>query len=1085
MRASGGTLTVLFTDLVESTAVANRLGDETAQALRRAHDRILRQQFESHGGTVVKGTGDGFLVTFSTARQGVACARAVQRAIAEQQAEGRYLDLGVRIGVHTGEPSAEDGDVFGIDVTLAARLMAEAQGGEIIVSEVTHLLVRQHAFEMQPAGELTLKGFPEAVPAYRVLWTEESVLHRRLSRFVGRHDEQIRLGACLDALLEGRQGSLALIAGEPGVGKTRLATELSVIAQDRGARVLTGRAYESEGLPPYFPFADALGQFLRARPPGELARIIAGDGAYVVRMLPELRSAVSTTEPAALSPEAERYLLFEAACNLLARLAEEAPLVLLLDDLHWADHASVHLLQHLARRIANAAVLVIATYREVELGDGHPLSDLVAEIARRGPGECFALQPLSRDDTAELVEDVLGERPAAGIADALYAKAEGNPFFTEELVRNIREHAPAEVELPARPAGTTVPEGVRQVVLQRVGLLSEAANSLLVRCAVLGHELTLGRIGAVVQLEEDALLELIEQTLDARALREAGDGLAFAHPLIRETLYQGLPGPRRRLLHGQVGDALEQLYGAAVELHLPELAHHFLEAATDPASAAKALDYARRAATQAMDVFAYEDAVVFYRHALDTLERLGTSDRAARCDLLLALGDAQRRAGDGAGAEEAFRQAAAIAEVGGLADQLARSAIGYHIVRGVTGTVDEFFIHLVGEACRVLPEVDSPLRARLLAVRSSALYHVEPHEGLAALSEEALAMARRLEDPPTLVWVLGVTHSYRHPPGDVIGRLDSASELLRLAELHGPREMTLLARRFKIVELLQLGEIRALDIELEVLERDANELRLPFYLWLVAVCRAMRALLNGELREAERLAQHAYTIGQEVQRNSGLAYQFLAIQLFALRREQGRLNELLPVVQSFVEQYPALRWRVGVAYVYCDLGRLEEGRYEFEHLAADNFAELPLDFNWLISATILAEVCAKLKDAKRATLLYDLLLPYADRAAVIGDQAACNGSVSRYLGLLAATMRNWDGAEGHFVAAIEMNQRMGARSFVAHTQQEFAKVLLARSGPGDPERARSCLTDACAVATELGMSRLLEEIDELRKLEGA
>jgi len=283
--------------------------------------------------------------------------------------------------------------------------------------------------------------------------------------------------------------------------------------------------------------------------------------------------------------------------------------------------------------------------------------------------------------------------------------------------------------------------------------------------------------------------------------------------------------------------------------------------------------------------------------------------------------------------------------------------------------------------------------------------------------------------------------------------------------------------------LLQLGDIRALDAELEVLERDANEMRLPLYLWLVAVCHAMRALLAGELATAEQLAQDAYSIGQEVQRNSGLAYQFLAIQLFALRREQGRLGDLLPVVQSFVDQYPALRWRVGVAYVYCDLGRHDEAQEEFEHLAADDFADLPLDFNWLISATILAEVCAQLKDARRASLLYDLLLPYADQTAVIGDQAACNGAVSRYLGLLATTMCDWDVAARHFEAAIEMNERMGARPFVAHSQQDFAAMLLARGEPADRERAHAYLDEAEATAKRLGMHRLIEEVAQLRQVQ--
>jgi tetratricopeptide (TPR) repeat protein len=218
--------------------------------------------------------------------------------------------------------------------------------------------------------------------------------------------------------------------------------------------------------------------------------------------------------------------------------------------------------------------------------------------------------------------------------------------------------------------------------------------------------------------------------------------------------------------------------------------------------------------------------------------------------------------------------------------------------------------------------------------------------------------------------------------------------------------------------------------------------------------------------------------------DSGLAFQFLAIQLFALRREQGKLAELQPVVQSFIDQYPALRWRVGLAYVLCDVGRLDEARAEFERMASDGFAELPLDFNWLISATILAEVCARLKDAQRAPALYQLLLPHADRMAVIGDTVACNGSVARYLALLARTMGDWDVAERHFRAALDMNERMGARPFVAHTAQEFAEMLLERSGPGDRARAKELLDRALDEARTLGLVRVEERAQALRQQMG-
>lgn len=246
-QAASGTVTILFTDLVGSTALGDRLGDDAAQALRRAHDRILRRQFETFGGRVVKGTGDGFMVAFASARQGIKCAVAVQRAIAAQHAEGRYLELQVRAGLHTGEPVAEGGDLLGSDVDLAARIVAEAEGGQVMVSELTRLLARQSPdLRFVTLGERSLKGFAEPVPIFEVRWQEESVARPRLTRFVGRRVEVAQLRQRLEDATSGK-GSLVLVAGEPGVGKTRLVSELAIEAADRGLLALSGRAYETEG----------------------------------------------------------------------------------------------------------------------------------------------------------------------------------------------------------------------------------------------------------------------------------------------------------------------------------------------------------------------------------------------------------------------------------------------------------------------------------------------------------------------------------------------------------------------------------------------------------------------------------------------------------------------------------------------------------------------------------------------------------------------------------------------------------------------------------------------------------------------
>ncbi|MGZ3317420.1 MAG: AAA family ATPase, partial [Isosphaeraceae bacterium] len=464
-----GTVTIMFTDLVSSTALADRLGDDRGQALRRAHDRILRQQFERFGGKVVKGTGDGFMVVFPSAHQGVQCAVEVQRAIATQQAEGRYLELQVRIGLHTGEPVEEKGDLFGSDVNLAARIEAEAGGGQVIVSELTRLLVRQSTgLRFETVGERTLKGFAESVPLYEVRWATQRPAGSTLTSFVGRQEEVTQLRRCLEAAIRG-QGSLVLVAGEPGVGKTRLVSELAIDTADRGLQVLTGRAYETEGMPPYLPFIEALNQRIRGRTREELREDLGETAPHVAKLVPALRQYLpDVREPPALDPQAERYRLFEGVTDFLINAAARTPLLLFLDDLHWADDATVLLLQHLARRLAEASLLVVGTYRYTEVDDRHPLAPVLAELARQRLASSIRLRPFEREEAAALVGAMLGKTPAARVVDALFAAAAGNPFFTEELVRNIQERGHNLADPQVAVDDWAIPEGVRQVISKRL-----------------------------------------------------------------------------------------------------------------------------------------------------------------------------------------------------------------------------------------------------------------------------------------------------------------------------------------------------------------------------------------------------------------------------------------------------------------------------------------------------------------------------------------------------------------------------------------------------------------------------------------
>jgi len=703
------------------------------------------------------------------------------------------------------------------------------------------------------------------------------------------------------------------------------------------------------------------------------------------------------------------------------------------------------------------------------------------ETARQGLSYTMALRPFDRAEAAMLMEAVLGSTAADHVVDALFSATEGNPFFTEELVRHLREQGHDLANPKAGVGEWPIPESVRQVIVRRLARLREEANRVLTYSSVLGRDLSLPKVAAVTGRDEDTLLDLLDEAVAAHVLREGVEGYAFSHPLIQETLYQGLTAPRRRQLHGRISEALEALWGADLDLQqLAELAHHFFAGAAE-GDVAKATYYATRAAESALSQLAYEEAVRLYQMALDALDLAETRGNQVgrRCELLLALGEAHDKAGDRAKARETFQQAAALARELGHAEGLARAALGFAYHWFTFASIGETEISLQQEALSALGDRDSALRARLMSRLAAALCVTASRERAVSLSQDAEAVARRVGDKAALAFALLSKH-YVWGPASAEDRLAVATEILRLAEEVGDREMAAWSHVLRHSHLLELGDITGADREMDALARHAEELEQPFYLWRAAISLASRALLEGRLEEAERLAREVLDRGQRAQAQ-GTALVFAA-QMFAVRREQGRLDELEPIFRAFVQQYPRLHAsRCTLADLYRELGREADARREFERLAANDFADLPQDEVWLTAVTLLSEVCSFLGDARRAGALYRILLPYKERNVVVSVGVACHGSASRYLGLLAATMQRWRDAERHFEDALGMNTHMGARPWVAHTEHDYACMLLERHQPGDRKKAYSLLNRAGDTARDLGMTRLTEQVTSLLK----
>ncbi|HEX3239055.1 MAG TPA: amidohydrolase family protein [Solirubrobacterales bacterium] len=412
-----------------------------------------------------------------------------------------------------------------------------------------------------------------------------------------------------------------------------------------------------------------------------------------------------------------------------------------------------------------------------------------------------------------------------------------------------------------------------------------------------------------------------------------------------------------------------------------------------------------------------------------------------------------------------YWQPAATARAVGDGSLLGRAALGFAGQWSILGRVDASRLALLEEARERLSGEDSALRARLLARLALELYYSGDPERRLALSEQAVALARRLGDARTLAVCLDARHYALWRPENVHERLDVAAELRGVAQETGDPELELEGAGWTVVDLLELGDVQGADVQIAAASKLAEALQRPIWLWWTSLLRCTRAQLAGRFEEAERLAEETLEIGRRGQAENAVnAY---AQAMFNIRREQGRLAEVEPAVRRFIELYPMLvAWRAGLALLLVELDRHDEARAEFARVRAE---ELPRDANWLIAVTLLAEVCGALGDGSRAESLYALLEPYAGRNVVVGRAATCNGAASRLLGVLAAAMRAWELAEGHFISALAMHERMGARPWVARTQVAYAEMLLARRRRGDKARAGELLKDAVTIAETLGM----------------
>ncbi|MET1002041.1 MAG: AAA family ATPase [Acidimicrobiia bacterium] len=1078
---------VLFCDVVGSTAERVRLGDARADERRTRFDALLCDVVDETGGRVVKGLGDGAMAAFDAPSAAISAAVALQQRVRRQSQDeaGAWRDL--KIGISMGEvTTAADGDLFGTAVVEAARLCAAAAGGQVLVGAMAAQLARRGGARLEAVAPVSAKGFPEPIEAFEIAWEQPdgvaavalplpaALSTKPLFPFVARPAEWQQLAKAWDAVRDGGR-NIVLVRGEPGAGKTRLVTEFARQIVAEGGIVLFGACREDGG-PPFGAIVDALEHLLAH------ARELDLDEATTQRVLAStlLEEPDGGPSPADDVGHDPRATFFVAIGDLLVEAGRSAPVLLVLDDLQWARRPTLQLVGHLLRSPSRVRLCILATHRDTPADADDAFTDALADLHRVEGTARVHVRGLDDSGVRAFVELAAGADLGAALEQAvavLARQTDGNPFLLGELWHHLVDMGalvPADGgwRVTAGLDALTTPESVRSVVGRRIDRLPADARELLEVAAVAGSPFGVDLLAGATNTSAVRVLELLEPAIASGTVEQVGAAtFRFAHELVESALYDRLAPARKASAHFDLASAIER-HGVS-DRTLPDLARHSI-AAIPIVDVPDAIAVTTRAADAAMRAYAYEDAVELLNSVLPFVD--AAADRA---ELLLRVAKAEIPAGEIERSREHLRTAI----------DLARSVDHYDLVLRAALSFEEsgWRLGLPGdEAERLLREAmpyaaDESTRLRALAARGRALA-LSGDPAAENVIDQAIREARAHGDDRLLQFALVTWFNVGLYPEKYPSMLDRVTELRALSARTDDIANAMHAEHWRTLALMltaQFGEIAETAAECSRLARLSGD---PFHGHLSAALHSTLALFDGRFADAERLAveasEHAELLSGAEQ--SG-AY---GVQMFSLRREQGRLEEVRPVVEAIVRLGRAhATWRPGLAAVYAELGMLDEARAEVKLLVAPGLPRVPRDGLYQASLSYLADAAVALGDRTAATTLYAALEPFRNSLVVGGHVIACYGSADRYLGALAEVAGRARDAERHYVRAIEIDTASGSPTWLAHSNLRYARFL-ARQGRRDaPERARELLEGVIESARAIGMvvveRRAAELLDEL------
>jgi class 3 adenylate cyclase/tetratricopeptide (TPR) repeat protein len=1069
-----GPVTLMFTDIEGSTALRTTLGDTETDALLHEHDELIRREIEKHNGRDQKAAlGDGFLAVFVSTRRALACAIGIQRALDSFNLNRAGPALRVRTGLNTGEVTWQDGQLSGEAVHAAARVCAEASGGQILVSDVTRQLAGTVAdVTFHDTGEHQLKGFPEPWRLWEVVWVRETtqVPHQV---FVGREAEMATLRSGLVAALDGN-GGLVLIGGEPGVGKTTLVRELIREAEQRGALAVFGRCYESEGAVPYSPFVEMLEQALAIMPSDLVREDLGDDAPEIARMVPELRRRFPDIgDPLELPPEQQRRYFFNAVAAFVARGSKRFPLMMVVDDVHWADEPTLLLIEHMAALMPELRILGVGTYRDVELDVARPLAATLERLVRARTVQRLSLKRFDRSGVAAMLDALAGKPPPDAIVDAVFEETEGNPFFVEEVFRHLVEEGKVfddsgDFRTDIEVDELDVPESVRLVVGRRLQRLGTDAQKVLAAGAVVGRAFPFALLEEITDADSGRLLDIVEEAEAARVIvPEQRDGdvhYSFAHELIRQTLLSQLSLLRRQRLHLSVADAMEQTGRAGPDTPPSEIAHHLLQAGAG-ATPERTLGYLERAADRAMEAAAYEEAL---RAIDDALSLVDVDDLGRRGKLLERKGWAVRALGDFEECLAIWEDVLPLYQQTGEVETAAQLCweMGYQLI-WLNRFADVFAIY--GRGLEILGDRTSPNRARLVGSTAALMGLGGYFDDAEAPFAEAAMMARELGDDRALgsiEWGRTIANWSNTRPAEAVETGRASIEHLRRAQ-----------DLWTLVDALAWASFAlnfsGLPREGRRIAEEAVELgsKLGHVSGEIVGRRGVyfASILEGlDLAEAERQARDDLRRCESIRSPwVSMSHAWIA-NILSLR---GDLDESLRHAEEAIALEPASAW-TGLGWSSQFVNRALAGEVDTCRALLSEKRDLLPRPGETASTGRTAMLYAAAQGCAMAGLVEDAgaLGPLvAERAHGFPITHFDMVLAQRIAGMAAAAVSRWDEAQEHFENARRQADEFPNRLERPQILHWYGKMLLDRGAPSDDERARAMLAAALDDYRRLGM----------------